>query len=192
MVQTSVVIVVQSWMLDDIFSGDRRSLLVFKTGYGGDLQVRSHHTLRKAGVKSGFATRPTCRRCHHWTKIAIVLFRRKKGWNNLEGRPSFCKPRYFPGEIPKLKTWALVGQCPGVRHQAIHMIWHSDGFKIGQDNMLSKRTPTRSGSSCLVYKSGPLASLGAPGFQGKLLESPTPCFRRAGKHYSVARRSRVY
>lgn len=41
-------------MPDDIFSGDKRGLLVFKTGYGGDLQVRSHHRLREAGVKSGF------------------------------------------------------------------------------------------------------------------------------------------
>jgi len=52
----------------------------------------------------------------------------------------------------KVKTWALVGQCPGVRHQATHKIWHSDGFKIGQDNMLSKRTPTLSGSNYLAHQ----------------------------------------
>lgn len=54
MASTSVMIARQRCMPDDIFSGDMRGLLVFKTGYGADLQVRSHLKLREAGVKSGF------------------------------------------------------------------------------------------------------------------------------------------
>lgn len=53
----------------------------------------------------------------------------------------------------KVQKWILVGQCPGVRHQAIHTIWDSDGFIIGQDNMLPKRTPTLSGNSYLAHQS---------------------------------------
>lgn len=90
--------------------------------------------------------------------------------------------------------WVLVGQCPGVRHQAIHTIWHSDGFKVGQDNMLPKRTPTLSGHSYLARQSAQVPILLGElllAARGKLPESLTPCFRRAGKHYSVVQYSRV-
>lgn len=93
----------------------------------------------------------------------------------------------------KVRRWVLVGQCPGVRHQAIHKIWDSDGFIIGQDNMLPKRTPTLSGNSYLAHQSGHFHKLKKLlAARGKLPESPTPCFRRVGKHYSVAQESRVH
>lgn len=67
------------------FLGTGEAYSYSKQGTGGDLQVRSYHELREAGVKSGFGLGRLAHVCHHRTKITISFLRKKAGMIWREG-----------------------------------------------------------------------------------------------------------